>query len=626
MADDPNVDYKDLASILNKVNKEKRSGLKLDELSNKQIKDQAKIAIAALNKKRDLQSKYDKLLKDGKITEESRAKIQERINKTTKNHGKQINENLKKRLKANEAYKGLVGLQNKFSTSLKNIPTAVFALIVKSFFELDKQVTGLVKNLAISKTEAFALRDSFAQATNTSDNLRLNATALLNTQAALNDLRGTAEIFDTKTLKAATNITDAGVLTNEQAVELLRTSKITGETFEQSLKSQIGSVTAINKQRGVSLNYNKVLQDSNKITGQIRAQLAGNPEQIAKAVALAKSFGMELDQVKQTSSALLDFQSSIGAELEAELLTGKQLNLERARLAALTGDYDTLLKEINNNVGDFYEFSSLNVLQQDALAKSLGMSSDQLSDMLLKEADLESMKADAKAAGDEEMLNRLTALDTQEKFNKAIERMKELFVQFIAPYTERFVKFLDKTPNIGKKIAKVFRTGIIVALTTMGVMLGMRIAQMITMIGLMKAQLALAAATAGAKNPTAGLTFGTSAIATAAVIVGGVAGLLAGISLPKLAEGGIVTKPTLAMVGEGGESEAVIPLSKLNNFVDGANSTDVNTTLEKGFSAMLGMLGEQKIINVNVSSNPFEDKNPNFGAMSNDAKYDSPFV
>ena len=80
MADDPNVDYKDLASILNKVNKEKRSGLKLDELSNKQIKDQAKIAIAALNKKRDLQSKYDKLLKDGKITEESRAKIQDRIN------------------------------------------------------------------------------------------------------------------------------------------------------------------------------------------------------------------------------------------------------------------------------------------------------------------------------------------------------------------------------------------------------------------------------------------------------------------------------------------------------------------------------------------------------------------
>jgi len=34
-------------------------------------------------------------------------------------------------------------------------------------------------------------------------------------------------------------------------------------------------------------------------------------------------------------------------------------------------------------------------------------------------------------------------------------------------------------------------------------------------------------------------------------------------SIPKLADGGIVTRPTLAMIGEGREAEAVIPLSKL---------------------------------------------------------------
>jgi hypothetical protein len=36
-------------------------------------------------------------------------------------------------------------------------------------------------------------------------------------------------------------------------------------------------------------------------------------------------------------------------------------------------------------------------------------------------------------------------------------------------------------------------------------------------------------------------------------------------NIPLLAEGGIVTRPTLAMIAEGGESEAVIPLSKLGN-------------------------------------------------------------
>jgi len=43
-------------------------------------------------------------------------------------------------------------------------------------------------------------------------------------------------------------------------------------------------------------------------------------------------------------------------------------------------------------------------------------------------------------------------------------------------------------------------------------------------------------------------------------------------TVPQLAEGGIATKPTLAMIGEGGESEAVIPLSKLNNYGGGGSN------------------------------------------------------
>ena len=48
-----------------------------------------------------------------------------------------------------------------------------------------------------------------------------------------------------------------------------------------------------------------------------------------------------------------------------------------------------------------------------------------------------------------------------------------------------------------------------------------------------------------------------------------------GINIPKiphLAEGGIATKPTMAMIGEGRESEAVLPLSKLKSLIGGDNS------------------------------------------------------
>ncbi len=54
-------------------------------------------------------------------------------------------------------------------------------------------------------------------------------------------------------------------------------------------------------------------------------------------------------------------------------------------------------------------------------------------------------------------------------------------------------------------------------------------------------------------------------------------GSISELHIPKLAEGGIVTAPTLAMIGEGRESEAVIPLSKLDQMTNGKGTT-VNQT------------------------------------------------
>jgi hypothetical protein len=49
--------------------------------------------------------------------------------------------------------------------------------------------------------------------------------------------------------------------------------------------------------------------------------------------------------------------------------------------------------------------------------------------------------------------------------------------------------------------------------------------------------------------------------------------------LATLAEGGIVTKPTLALIGEGGESEAVIPLSKLGNMGGNVYHVQINSKI-----------------------------------------------
>lgn len=53
-------------------------------------------------------------------------------------------------------------------------------------------------------------------------------------------------------------------------------------------------------------------------------------------------------------------------------------------------------------------------------------------------------------------------------------------------------------------------------------------------------------------------------------------------TIPLLANGGIITSPTLAMVGEGGEPEAVMPLSKLNQFA-GAGAGGITVNINGGY-------------------------------------------
>lgn len=72
-------------------------------------------------------------------------------------------------------------------------------------------------------------------------------------------------------------------------------------------------------------------------------------------------------------------------------------------------------------------------------------------------------------------------------------------------------------------------------------------------------------------------------------------------NIPMLAKGGIVTSPTLAMIGEGNESEAVIPLSKLRAFI-GESETNIidNDNNEENIT---NSTEDKKIIN-NYNYNP----------------------
>ena len=81
----------------------------------------------------------------------------------------------------------------------------------------------------------------------------------------------------------------------------------------------------------------KIQEAIGKTSSLIQLTTKGGTEGLTKSVMAATKLGTSLDKVMSISEGLLDFEQSIAAEMEAEMLLGKEINLEKARQADFRG-------------------------------------------------------------------------------------------------------------------------------------------------------------------------------------------------------------------------------------------------------------------------------------------------
>ncbi len=151
--------------------------------------------------------------------------------------------------------------------------------------------------------------------------------------------------------------------------------------------------------------------------GEVLKDMAKNQEAFAKygkdggknmasmAVA-AKKIGMEMGPLVSMTENLLDFESSIEKQMEASVLLGKEINLDKARELALTGDMAGATKEVLANVGGEAEFNKMNAIQRKALADAMGVNVADLQKMVKNQDELNDLTAEqqeALAAGETTM-------------------------------------------------------------------------------------------------------------------------------------------------------------------------------------------------------------------------------
>lgn len=307
--------------------------------------------------------------------------------------------------------------------------------LILALFKGNTEITGLKKELALSNSEAVKFRNNFADAADESENVNITASKMLKTFSEVNKQFGFITNFAAKTYGTMSKLTNVIGISATSTGNLAAASEVNGKNLEDTYKDVLGTTYEMQRQTGVQLSNKEILEKTGQVTGQIRANLGSNPVEIAKAITQAKMFGAELEDIAASGKQMLDFQSSIEKELQAELLIGRNINLERARAAALAGDQVTLAQELQKEAGSFAEFQSMNVIQQEALAGAMGMQADQLADILMKQEMQGKSAKELRALGKDELADRLESQTAAEAFAATMEKLSAVLVDVVAAFS-----------------------------------------------------------------------------------------------------------------------------------------------------------------------------------------------
>lgn len=383
---------------------------------------------------------------------------------------------------------------------------AAIIALAKGAFQASENINNIQKATGISYMNARRLQAEFAIVAINTNKAYINSVELNKSFADLTETTGLLLDYSGETLVTMTGLTKQMGLSVEAGAQLSLLASMQSSDTESVLNNIDATVNAVNKQNKTSVSLKQVYNDISSASKAIVVSLKMSPELLAEAATQARALGLSLGEVDKVAESLLNFEQSIEAELTAELLTGKQINLEKARQLALDNDLAGLAEEIKDNTALTEAFATGNRIQQQALADTLGMSRDELAGMVYQQ-ELMSMGQDKfiEKYG-EQAHQQLMAQSAQEKFADTMTKIQSI----IGDMALTFAPILDAVAFLAEQTW--------VAYTAMTLIAGLSLAK--TIMSLMTMWTTITGAAISASTLSSALTLGLGAIAIIAAIAG----------------------------------------------------------------------------------------------------------
>jgi len=349
-----------------------------------------------------------------------------------------------------EVFSGLAGAADEFNKKLaeggskmealqagakgvaKDMMKAATAMAIKGAVDgvarLQAQSVELRKGLNMNSKAATELQKDFIDLAEV--NIGYMASDFNKALRDANNTLGTTARLSDDTLKTHANLTKYMGFSAEEAGKMMKFAMATGQDFKTMTAEAVGTVKILNTQNGTAIDYKEIMKDVANTSNSVKMSLQAQGYSLEKAAYEAKKMGLSMDKLDGIAGNLLDFEQSIANELEAELLLGQDLNLEKARQKALDGDLVGMGKELMNQGITAKKFNNMNRIEQEAIAKAMGMQRGEMADMFAEqEALANASKKFRELEGnslEEKFANRLKEIQLIEDQAKREEELAKL--------------------------------------------------------------------------------------------------------------------------------------------------------------------------------------------------------
>jgi hypothetical protein len=279
-----------------------------------------------------------------------------------------------------------------------------FQAVVQGALDFEKRNKSLQESFGITATQAAKLGSKLDAIAHTykisEDNVRKYAGAVKNLLPTLKQVDNSNTGYYKSLIKTQQILQTNLGLTEEQANKYSLYAQNFGQNGDEMLRATKAIADSIDPDGTVGA-FKMITEEIATASEELTLQYGKIPGQLEAAVIKAKKFGFSLEQVKSTADGLLDIESSIGSELEYQLLSGRRLVDENGksltntiREAAIRGDMATQADAMNKLIEQEGETLENNLFARKQMSQLLGMDEAQLASAIQKKKILD--KASAK--------------------------------------------------------------------------------------------------------------------------------------------------------------------------------------------------------------------------------------